>query len=129
MLAVAISCRRNGPIESMTSASAGSEARRCAMAIAGAKPYSPALSSAIYPHAFDREHTEFCRDAAYGGETTRFASGSQHAMAGHDNRERVSSKGLSDGAGRAARVQPRRNLAVGQRLAGRDAAGNLEHAA
>src|SRR5712692_10566367 len=81
---------------------------------------------AVHSRAFDCEHTKLCCDAALRRETADLAAGCEHAMTRYHDRERVSSESLADGARRAAGVEPRRNIAIGERLPGRDAARDLE---
>src|SRR5206468_12723698 len=77
----------------------------------------------------DREETELRHDAAVGGEAAYLAAGSEHAMAWHDDRERVSPERLTHGSGRAGRTEPSRDLAVGERRTRRNGARDLVDAA
>src|SRR5262249_17636494 len=62
--------------------------------------------------ALAREQAPRGRDAAVGGEAAGLAAGREHAMAWHDERERVSPERLSDVAREAAFAEPRRDLPV-----------------
>src|SRR5215475_10274378 len=79
--------------------------------------------------AFDREQAQLGRHAAIGGETAGLAAGREHAMARHDERERVSPERLPDVAREAAFAEPRRDLPVRARGTRRDAARDLVDAA
>ena len=68
--------------------------------------------------ALDLEQAQLRRDAAAGREAAELAAGGEHAMAGHDDRERVLPERLADVAGEAGLAEPRGDLAVGQRRAG-----------
>jgi hypothetical protein len=78
---------------------------------------------------FDRQHPQLRRDAAVGGEATQLTAGREHAMARHDDRKRVSSERLPDGARRAGRAEPRGDLAVRERRARQNRARDLVDAA
>src|SRR5262249_60648934 len=67
--------------------------------------------------------------AAVGGEAAGLAAGREHAMARHDERERVSPERLSDVAREAAFAEPRRDLPVRERGTRRNAARDLVDAA
>ena len=84
---------------------------------------------AVRLRAFDREQAELGRDAAVGGEAAELAAGREHAMARHDDRERVAPERLPHGARRAARAEPRRDVAVRERRARRNGARDLVDAA
>ena len=84
---------------------------------------------AVHLRALDREHAELRAGAAVGGEAAHLAAGGEHAMAGHDDRERVAAEGLADGACGARRAGACRDVAVGERGAGRDGPRYLVHAA
>src|SRR5499427_3512692 len=62
--------------------------------------------------AFDREQAQLGGDAAVGGEAAGLAAGGEHAMARHDERERVSSERLPDVAREGAFAEPRGDLPV-----------------
>ena len=47
--------------------------------------------------AFDLQQPAFRLDAADRGKASRLASGREHAMTRHDDRERIATEGLSDG--------------------------------
>ena len=83
----------------------------------------------VRPRAFDREQAELRRDATIRGEAADLAAGREHAMARHDDRERVSPECLPYGARRAGRAEPRRDLAVRERRARRNGARHLVNAA
>src|SRR5215510_1319230 len=72
--------------------------------------------------AFNREQAHLGRHAAVGGEAAGLAAGREHAMARHDERERVSPKRLPDVARQPAFAEPRRDLPVRERGARRNAA-------
>ena len=63
------------------------------------------------------------------GEAADLAAGGEHAMARHDDRERIAPERLPDGARRARRAEARRDVAVRKRRARRDGAGDLVDAA
>ena len=84
---------------------------------------------AVHLRALDREHAELRADAAVGGEAAHLAAGGEHAMAGHDDRERVAAEGLADGACGARRAGACCDVAVGERGAGRNRPRYLVHAA
>src|SRR5262245_52542318 len=79
--------------------------------------------------AFDREQPQFGRDSAIGGESAGLAAGGEHAMARHDERERVSPERLSDVAREATLAELRRDLPVRARGTRRNAARDLVDAA
>ena len=56
----------------------------------------------------------FVRDATVGRETAHAAIGGEHAVARHDQRERVLAQRLADGARRARLAEARRQVAVGE---------------
>src|SRR5262249_14073061 len=58
--------------------------------------------------AFDREQAQLGRHAAVGGEAAGLAAGREHAMARHDDRERVASERLPDVARQPTFAEPRR---------------------
>src|SRR5690242_7452989 len=62
-------------------------------------------------------------------EAADLSAGGKHAMARHDNRERILPEGLTHRASGTALVEPRGDVAVGERLARRDAARDLVDAA
>src|SRR5262249_28866305 len=72
--------------------------------------------------AVDREEPQLGRDAAVGGQAAGLAPGREHAMARHDERERVSSERLPDVARQPPFAEPRRDLPVRERGARRNAA-------
>src|SRR6266436_8285715 len=119
---------RNGPISSMILASTGSAARRCSTARPGSKPSawsSLAGGVAIYPRALDRQHAALRGDAPLRGKAADLAAGGEHAMARHDDRERISAERLPDGACRTGRAEPRGEVAIGQRFTRRNGARHL----
>src|SRR6266446_6584022 len=122
---------RNGPISSMMRPSTGSAARRCSTARPGSKP-SAWLSFmggvAIYPRALDRQHAALGGDAPLGGKAADLAAGGEHAMARHYDRERISAERLPDRARRTGCADPPRDVAVGERPAGRNGAGGVTDA-
>src|SRR6516162_2439536 len=79
--------------------------------------------------AFDREQAQLGGDAAVGGEAAGLPAGGEHAMARHDDRERVSSERLPDVARQPPFAEPRRDLPVRERRARRNAARDLVDAA
>ena len=79
--------------------------------------------------AFEREQAQLRRDAAVRREAAELAAGREHAVAGHDDRERVAPEGLTHGARGAGRADPSGDLAVGERRARRDRARRLVDAA
>ena len=84
---------------------------------------------AVSLRTFDREQPELRRDAAVGGEAADLSPGREHAMARHDDRERVSPQGLAHGARRAGRAEPCRDVAVRERGTRRYRARDLVDAA
>src|SRR5262245_19796466 len=120
---------RNGPISSMTRASTASEARRYSSARLGSKPSLLSsleeFSAVIQPCAFDRQHAALCRDAALRREASDFAAGSEHAMAWHDNRERIAAERLTNGACGTRCPEPCGDVAIGQSHAWRNGACGL----
>src|SRR5215470_15079197 len=79
--------------------------------------------------AFDREQAQLGRHAAVGGEAAGLAAGREHAMARHDDWERVASERLPDVARQPTFAEPHRDLAVRERRARRNAARDLVDAA
>ena len=69
----------------------------------------------------------FVADTAARREPAELAAGRQHAVAGHHDRARVATERLADRLGRARLADAGGDLAVGQRLAGRDRAGDGVH--
>src|SRR5258708_2389364 len=121
---------RNGPIESMIEASAGSAARRWAMAFRGLKPNSAIEPVEQRPRAdgarfFDLKHAPLGGDATIGREAAHLAVGTQHAMAGHDDGHRIAAERLADLARFVRHAEALGDLAVGQSLARRDGARHL----
>src|SRR6266478_615300 len=123
---------RNGPISSMMRPNTGSAARRCSIARLGSKPsaWSSLMGGiAIYPRALDRQHAALGGDAPLGGKAADLAAGGEHAMARHYDRERISAERLPDRARRTGCADPPRDVAVGERPAGRNGAGGVIDAA
>src|SRR5215469_2642590 len=117
MLGLLLRTIRNGPIVSMAPASTVSTLRKCSTATFGSKSslLSPDGSwRPIDPGTFDREHAQLRCDAAMGGEAADLAPGSKHAMAWHDDWERVLPERLPDCPRCAGRAEARGDLAVGQ---------------
>src|SRR5215469_12185368 len=117
MLDLLLRTIRNGPIVSMVPASTVSTLRKCSTATFGSKSslLSPDGSwRPIDPGTFDREHAQLRCDAAMGGEAADLAPGSKHAMAWHDDWERVLPERLPDCPRCAGRAEARGDLAVGQ---------------
>src|SRR5215831_11020887 len=79
--------------------------------------------------AFDREEAQLGGDAAIGGEAAGLAAGREHAMARHDERERVSPERLPDVARQPPFAEPSRDLPVRERGARRNAARDRVDAA
>src|SRR5262249_9026257 len=119
MLRAFFSSMAKGPAASMTTASAGSTPRKCAIACAGSKPSVCMLSRALEQRAgaqcgrtLDFENAPFGGDAARGREAAHLAIGGQHAMAGHDDGDRIAAQRLADFARFLRRAQPPGDLAV-----------------
>src|SRR3954470_8215 len=127
----------NGPICVMIPPRAGSAAFRWRIAFAGSKP-----NSAIAPveareqrtgadggRALDLQDPALGGDAAVGGEAAHLAVGAQHAMAGHDDGDRVAAHRLADLARFVRHAKALGDLAIGHGLAGRNGARDLIGAA
>src|SRR5207245_6777274 len=78
---------------------------------------------AIYPCALDRQHAALGGDAPLGGKAADLAAGGEHAMARHNDRERISAERLPDRPRGTGHADPPRDVAVRERLAGRNGAG------
>src|SRR3954453_12283253 len=121
-----------GPTKAMISASAGSAAFRWRTAFFGSKPYSATAlvepreqgAGADRRRTFDLQDAPLGGDAAVGREAAHLAVGPQHAMAGHDDRNRVLAHRLADLARFVRFAKAPGDLAVGHGLAGRDGAGD-----
>ena len=72
----------------------------------------------ICPRTLNRQEAQLGRDAAIGGKPAELAASRQYAMAGHDDRKRVSPERLPHGACGAWRTQPLCKFAVRQRRPG-----------
>ena len=104
-------------------------ARRCSTAIAGSKPI-PRAVSAIYLHAFDRQHAAAlsrCRLEPKSRPILPPAANTRWQGTTIGNGFRPSACPTARAAPRAS--EPRRNLAIGERPPRRDRARDLEHAA
>ena len=66
----------------------------------------------------DRQQAQLGAHAAGRGKSAGLAAGRQHAVARHDDRERILPKRLRDVARQTAIAQPLGDLAIGQRRAG-----------
>src|SRR6185503_11203589 len=121
-----LSSRRYGPTRAMIGASSGSAAIRCRTALRALNP-GPAIGllqageerpGAHRRRALDLEDAPLGVDAAGGREAAHLAVGRQHAMARHDDGDRIFAEGRADlacllGLGADALG----DLAVGQGLA------------
>src|SRR5260370_34224847 len=93
-----------GPAASMRRARPGSAFLRWRVALAGSKPNSaiaPLQAGEQRPcadcrGALDLEDAPLGGDAAIGREAAHLAVGAQHAMAGHDDGDRVLAHRLAD---------------------------------
>src|SRR5690606_35838188 len=79
--------------------------------------------------ALEAQHSGLGVDAAGGGEAAGLTAGSEDAVAGHDDRERVFAEGLAHRARRAGGAEPGGDLAVRKRAARGDRAHRLVDAA
>jgi hypothetical protein len=77
---------------------------------------------------FDRQQAKFSAHTAGRRKPAGFAAGSHDAVTRHKDRERILSKRLGDVARQIAVAEAFRDLAVGQRVAGRNGAGNVVNA-
>src|SRR5262245_43092028 len=75
--------------------------------------------------SLDGEEAQFGRDPAIGGEAPGLAARREHAMARHDNGERVAPERLPHVARQFAPAEARGNFPVRQCLAGANAASDL----
>ena len=79
--------------------------------------------------ALDRQQAQLRGHAAVRREAAHAAARGEHAVAGHDQRERVPAQRLTDRTRRARLAEARCQVAVGDGLAGGDAARHLVDAA
>src|SRR5258705_501183 len=79
----------------------------------------------VCERAFDDEHPPLRRDPAVRGEATDLSVGCDYAVTGHDDRERVAAERLPHCLRSARQPEPDGDVAVGDRLAGRDCPGGV----
>jgi glyoxylase-like metal-dependent hydrolase (beta-lactamase superfamily II) len=83
----------------------------------------------IDDRAFDGEHFELGHNAAIGGKSAGLAAGGEHAVARHHDRTGIAPERLADIARQLDAAEPFGDIAVGQRLARRNGAGDIVDAA
>ncbi len=123
MLGVLFSSRSYLPMRSMVRANGGSAAFRWRIAASGSKPYAPSPSNRsrglLYAPSIVSS-LQLRGDAAVRRKSADLTAGRKHAMARHDDRERIATQRLTHRARRGFVAELRGNFAVRQRGAWRD---------